>query len=221
MHWDRRGRPNHWGPWNPSGVLPAGVPYGTSTPACRKNVKSSRITARSFTSKLLCRGSDDGQVLINPCRRVDRILPVGILISHTVFQIHHALVPKRLDRLAGLGIQSIHSIRYGIDDARPERAIARPVRNPAVPSGPTQTGRREFPDPHTRVRVNRDRSFRNREVHKDGVAQPDVLARWAANAPLAFVDQYLGKLKTPILELVVQGKLDSSGCRRQNRMIES
>ena len=30
---------------------------------------------------------------------------------------------------------------------------------------------------------------------KDGVAQPDVLARWAANAPLAFVDQYIGNLK--------------------------
>jgi hypothetical protein len=31
---------------------------------------------------------------------------------------------------------------------------------------------------------------------KDGVAQPDVLARWAANAPLAFVDQYIGNLRT-------------------------
>ena len=30
---------------------------------------------------------------------------------------------------------------------------------------------------------------------KDGVPQPDVLARWAANAPLAFVDQYIGNLK--------------------------
>jgi S-formylglutathione hydrolase FrmB len=30
---------------------------------------------------------------------------------------------------------------------------------------------------------------------KDGVPQPDVLARWAANAPLAFVDQYIGELK--------------------------
>ena len=30
---------------------------------------------------------------------------------------------------------------------------------------------------------------------KDGVAQPDVLARWAANAPLAFVDQYIGNLR--------------------------
>jgi len=30
---------------------------------------------------------------------------------------------------------------------------------------------------------------------KDGVAQPEVLARWAANAPLAFVDQYIGELK--------------------------
>lgn len=30
---------------------------------------------------------------------------------------------------------------------------------------------------------------------KNGVAQPDVLAKWAANAPLAFVDQYVGGLK--------------------------
>ncbi|PZU56569.1 MAG: esterase [Sphingobium sp.] len=30
---------------------------------------------------------------------------------------------------------------------------------------------------------------------KDGVVQPDVLAKWAANAPLAFVDQYVGTLR--------------------------
>jgi len=30
---------------------------------------------------------------------------------------------------------------------------------------------------------------------KDGAAQPDVLARWTANAPLAFVHQYIGNLK--------------------------
>ena len=30
---------------------------------------------------------------------------------------------------------------------------------------------------------------------KDGVAQPEVLARWTANAPLAFVDQYIGNLR--------------------------
>lgn len=30
---------------------------------------------------------------------------------------------------------------------------------------------------------------------KDGVPQPDVLAKWAANAPLAFVDQYIGNLE--------------------------
>ncbi|HTZ59350.1 MAG TPA: alpha/beta fold hydrolase [Acidobacteriaceae bacterium] len=30
---------------------------------------------------------------------------------------------------------------------------------------------------------------------KDGVAQPDVLAKWTANAPLAFVDQYIDNLK--------------------------
>jgi S-formylglutathione hydrolase FrmB len=31
---------------------------------------------------------------------------------------------------------------------------------------------------------------------KDGVTRPDVLARWAANAPLAFVDQYIADLRT-------------------------
>jgi S-formylglutathione hydrolase FrmB len=30
---------------------------------------------------------------------------------------------------------------------------------------------------------------------KDGVVQPDVIAKWAANAPLAFVDQYVGNLR--------------------------
>jgi S-formylglutathione hydrolase FrmB len=31
---------------------------------------------------------------------------------------------------------------------------------------------------------------------KDGVVQSDVLAKWAANAPLAFVDQYVGGLRS-------------------------
>ena len=30
---------------------------------------------------------------------------------------------------------------------------------------------------------------------KDGAAQPDVLAKWTANAPLAFIDQYIGGLR--------------------------
>jgi enterochelin esterase-like enzyme len=30
---------------------------------------------------------------------------------------------------------------------------------------------------------------------KNGVPQPDVLAKWAANAPLAFLDQYIGNLR--------------------------
>ena len=30
---------------------------------------------------------------------------------------------------------------------------------------------------------------------KDGVPQPDVIAKWTANAPLAFVDQYIGNLR--------------------------
>jgi enterochelin esterase-like enzyme len=30
---------------------------------------------------------------------------------------------------------------------------------------------------------------------KDGAVQPDILSKWAANAPLAFVDQYIGNLR--------------------------
>jgi enterochelin esterase-like enzyme len=30
---------------------------------------------------------------------------------------------------------------------------------------------------------------------KDGAVQPDILAKWAANAPLAFVDQHIGNLR--------------------------
>ena len=30
---------------------------------------------------------------------------------------------------------------------------------------------------------------------RDGEPQPDVLAKWAANAPLAFIDQYVGNLR--------------------------
>jgi S-formylglutathione hydrolase FrmB len=30
---------------------------------------------------------------------------------------------------------------------------------------------------------------------RDGVVQPDVIAKWAANAPLAFVDQYVDNLR--------------------------
>ena len=30
---------------------------------------------------------------------------------------------------------------------------------------------------------------------KDGAARPEVLAKWAANAPLAFIDQYIGNLR--------------------------
>jgi S-formylglutathione hydrolase FrmB len=31
---------------------------------------------------------------------------------------------------------------------------------------------------------------------KDGQPQPDVIAKWAANAPLAFIDQYIGNLRS-------------------------
>jgi hypothetical protein len=30
---------------------------------------------------------------------------------------------------------------------------------------------------------------------KDGVPQPDVLAKWTANTPLVFIDQYIGNLR--------------------------
>src|SRR5581483_9972178 len=30
---------------------------------------------------------------------------------------------------------------------------------------------------------------------KNGEPQPDVLAKWTANAPLAFIDQYIGNLR--------------------------
>ena len=30
---------------------------------------------------------------------------------------------------------------------------------------------------------------------KDGVTQPNILAKWAANAPLAFIDQYIANLR--------------------------
>ena len=30
---------------------------------------------------------------------------------------------------------------------------------------------------------------------KDGAPQPEILAKWAANAPLAFIDQYIGNLR--------------------------
>ncbi|TGX56296.1 esterase [Sphingomonas gei] len=30
---------------------------------------------------------------------------------------------------------------------------------------------------------------------KDGVVRPEILAKWAANAPLAFIDQYVGNLR--------------------------
>jgi S-formylglutathione hydrolase FrmB len=31
--------------------------------------------------------------------------------------------------------------------------------------------------------------------YKNGEVQPDILAKWAANAPLAFIDQYVGNLR--------------------------
>jgi len=46
---------------------------------------------------------------------------------------------------------------------------------------------------------------------RNGVAQPDVLARWAANAPLAFVDQYVGSLRT--LDGIAMDVGDQDGLR--------
>ncbi len=37
--------------------------------------------------------------------------------------------------------------------------------------------------------------FLDLPVDREGAPRPDVLARWAANAPLAFVDQYVGNLR--------------------------
>ena len=45
---------------------------------------------------------------------------------------------------------------------------------------------------------------------KDGVPQPDVLAKWAANAPLAFMDQYIGNLQAV--------SWHRHGCRRSGRI---
>ena len=45
---------------------------------------------------------------------------------------------------------------------------------------------------------------------KDGVPQPDVLAKWAANAPLAFVDHYVSKCAA------LSG--DCDGCGRSGRI---
>ena len=47
---------------------------------------------------------------------------------------------------------------------------------------------------------------------KDGVAQPSVLARWAANAPLAMVDQYVANLRKYVAIALDCG--DQDGLRR-------
>jgi len=44
---------------------------------------------------------------------------------------------------------------------------------------------------------------------KDGTPQPDVLAKWAANAPLALVDQYVGNLRQYRAIAIDVGDLDS------------
>src|SRR5947207_4164030 len=44
---------------------------------------------------------------------------------------------------------------------------------------------------------------------KDGEPQPDVLARWTANAPLAFIDQYIGNLRQYRAIAIEVGNQDS------------
>ncbi|HEV2484925.1 MAG TPA: alpha/beta fold hydrolase [Terracidiphilus sp.] len=46
---------------------------------------------------------------------------------------------------------------------------------------------------------------------KGGVSQPDVLARWTANAPLAFVDQYIENLKA--FDAIAEDVGDQDGLR--------
>jgi len=43
---------------------------------------------------------------------------------------------------------------------------------------------------------------------KDGVAQPDVIAKWTANAPLAFIDQYIGNWRQYRAIAIDVGDLD-------------
>jgi enterochelin esterase-like enzyme len=52
---------------------------------------------------------------------------------------------------------------------------------------------------------------------KEGVPQPDVIAKWAANAPLAFVDQYIGSLRQ--YRAIAMDVGDQDGLRTDTAML--
>jgi hypothetical protein len=58
---------------------------------------------------------------------------------------------------------------------------------------------------------------------KDGVVQQEVLAKWAANAPLAFIDQYIGNLKQYRAIAIDVGDQDGlrAGAARLHEILDS
>ncbi len=58
---------------------------------------------------------------------------------------------------------------------------------------------------------------------KDGVVQQDVIAKWAANAPLAFVDQYIGNLREYRAIAIDVGDQDGlrSGAAKLHEILDS
>jgi enterochelin esterase-like enzyme len=58
---------------------------------------------------------------------------------------------------------------------------------------------------------------------KDGQVQPEVIAKWAANAPLAFVDQYIGNLKQYRAIAIDVGDQDGlrAGAARLHEILDS
>jgi hypothetical protein len=58
---------------------------------------------------------------------------------------------------------------------------------------------------------------------KDGQVQQEVLAKWAANAPLAFVDQYIGALKKYRAIAIDVGDQDSlkGGAEKLHQILDS
>ena len=56
---------------------------------------------------------------------------------------------------------------------------------------------------------------------KDGAVQPEVLAKWAANAPLAFVDQYIGALRSYRAIAIDVGDRDGLRDRKSTRLNSS
>ena len=133
---------------------------------------------------------------------------------------HYRTIPKRTSRglvghsMGGYGAsrigmkhlgrlrQPVHhepvlSRRRGRPDRRTRRAKRRskpsrrrPIRR-SCRSGCARSWRR--PPPGRRIRRTRRCTSTCRS--KNGQVQPEVIAKWAANSPLAFVDQYIGNLK--------------------------